>query len=90
MEQIYLGIDVAKDSFVVATKLEGKTSTCLHNNDQKGIAGFLKNLFSNTWCIMEATGVYSLQLAIALCEKGIKVSVVNPLLGFPQFSGHCI
>ncbi len=28
---------------------------------------------------MEATGVYSLQLAIALYEKGVKVSVVNPL-----------
>lgn len=79
MEQIYTGIDVAKDSFVVATKLEGKVTTTLHNNDRKGISGFLKSLPSQTWCIMEATGVYSLQLAIALYEKGIRVSVVNPL-----------
>jgi transposase len=28
---------------------------------------------------MGATGVYSIQLAVALYEKGVKVSVVNPL-----------
>ena len=79
MEQIYTRIDVAKDSFVVATRLAGKVTTSLHNNDKKGIAGFLKSLPSQSWCIMEATGVYSLPLAIALYEKGIRVSVVNPL-----------
>lgn len=79
MEQTYMGIDVAKDSFVVASKLAGKVTTSLHNNDKKGINSFLKSLPDHSWCIMEATGVYSLQLAIALYEKGIKVSVVNPL-----------
>jgi len=54
MEQIYIGIDVAKDSFVVATWLEGKVTTSSHNNDKKGIAGFLKSLTCNTWGIMEA------------------------------------
>lgn len=79
MEQTYTGIDVAKDSFVAATKLAGKVTTSLHSNDRKGIQKFLKSLPIQTWCVMEATGVYSLQLAIALYEKGIKVSVVNPL-----------
>ena len=79
MEQVYTGIDVAKDSFVVATRLEGKVTTSLHQNNKKGINSFLKGLPDYSWCIMEATGVYSLQLAIALYEKGIKVSVVNPL-----------
>jgi transposase len=79
MEQIYTGIDVAKDSFVAATRLADKLTTTLHNKDKKGIASFIKSLPSHSWCIMEATGVYSLQLAIALYEKGIKVSVVNPL-----------
>ena len=79
MEQIYTGIDVAKESFVVATKLEGKVITSLHSNDKKGIQQFLKSLPSQTWCIMEATGVYSLQLAIALYERGIKVSVREEL-----------
>ncbi len=54
MEQIYMGIDVAKDSFVVAIRLPGKVTTSLHQNNKKGIAGFLKNLPDNTWCIMEA------------------------------------
>jgi transposase len=44
MEQIYTGIDVAKDSFVAATSLAGKVTTTLHPNDKKGIAGFLKIL----------------------------------------------
>ncbi|WP_162056330.1 IS110 family RNA-guided transposase [Pontibacter pamirensis] len=79
MEQAYVGIDMAKDSFVVATRLEGNLTTSLHNNDRKGIQKFLRSLPAHTWCVMEATGVYSLQLAIALYEKGIKVSVVNPL-----------
>ena len=79
MEQIYTGIDVAKDSFVVATRRAGKVTTSLYANDKKGIQGFLKSLPSQSWCIMEATGVYSVQLAIALYEKGMKVSVVNPL-----------
>ena len=79
MEQTYIGIDVAKDSFVVATKQDGSVTTSLHSNDKNGINSFLKSLSNQSWCIMEATGVYSLQLAIALYEKGIKVSVVNPL-----------
>jgi hypothetical protein len=66
IEHIYSGIDVAQDSLVVATKLAGKVTTTLHQNNQKGIAGFLKSLPSQTWCLLEATGVYSLQLAIAL------------------------
>lgn len=54
MEQIYTGIDVAKDSFVAAIRLEGKVTTSLHSNDQRGIKGFLKSLPSQSWCIMEA------------------------------------
>ena len=54
MEHIYTGIDMAKDSFVVATKLAGKVTTSLHHNDKKDIQQFLKNLPSQTWCIMEA------------------------------------
>lgn len=54
MEMIYTGLDVAKDSFVVATKLEEKVTTSLHLNNRKGIAEFLKSLPSQTWCIMEA------------------------------------
>ena len=79
MEYTYTSIDGAKDSLVVATKLAGKVTTSLYSNDRKGIKEFLKGLPSETWCVIEATGVYSLQLAIALYEKGIKVSVVNPL-----------
>lgn len=73
MEQIYIGIDVAKDSLVVATRLDSNLIPSLYSNDRKGIQKFLKSLSDNSWCIMEATGVYSLQLAIALYERGIRV-----------------
>jgi transposase len=66
MEQIYRGIDVAQDSLVAVTSLPGKVTTTLYQNNKKGIAGFLKSLSNQTWCIMEATGIYSLHLAIAL------------------------
>jgi transposase len=79
MEQIFSGTDVAKGSFGVATKLEGKVTTTLYSNDRKGIRKFIQSQPDHSWCIKEATGVYSLQLAIALHERGSKVSVVNPL-----------
>ena len=48
MEQTYTGIDVAKDSFVVASKLAGKVTTSLHKNDKKGINSFLESLSNQT------------------------------------------
>ena len=58
MEQIYLGNEVARDSFVAATWLAGKATASWYHNNQRGITRFLKVLPSQTWCIMEVTGVY--------------------------------
>lgn len=68
MEQIYTGIDIAKDSFLVATRLEGKVTTTSYNNDKKGIAEFLKSLSDNTWCIIEAEPqIHGLRSAGSAC-----------------------
>ena len=75
MDHTFVGIDVAKDDFVVS--LYQKTSS--FHNSPKGINRFIKSLPDNAWCIMEATGVYSVRLAVTLHEKGFKVSVINPL-----------
>ena len=44
-----------------------------------GFKKFVKQLNSTSHCVMEATGYYHYQLAYYLVEKGISVSVENPL-----------
>lgn len=78
MKYTYIGIDIAKDDFVVAQRLTDSNPT-IFQNSPKGITKFIKKLPDNPWCIMEATGVYSVRLAMVLHQKGIKVSVINPL-----------
>ncbi len=69
---------MAKDDFVSAHRSKDPLITSF-SNTPKGITKFIKKLPSNAWCIMEATGVYSVRLAMALHEKRFKVSVINPL-----------
>ena len=80
MKKTYVGIDVSKDDFVVAYRIENQTiNTKAYENNKKGIKTFLKTINDGCWCIMEATGVYHLSLAMAISKKDINVSVVNPL-----------
>ncbi len=69
---------MAKDDFVTAQRSKDPLLTS-HSNTRKGIIKFIGKLPSNAWCIMEATGVYSVRLAMALHEKDFRVSVINPL-----------
>jgi len=80
MKKTYVGIDVSKDDFVVAYRIENQNiSTKNYENSKKGIKSFLKTIDENCWCIMEATGIYHLSIALAISKKNIDVSVVNPL-----------
>ncbi len=80
MKKTYVGIDVSKDDFVVAYRIENQTvKTEAYQNTKKGIKSFLRTIDESCWCIMEATGVYHLSLALAISKKGVDVSVVNPL-----------
>ena len=75
-----IGIDISKEKFDVCFSLqECGYSHGGYANDTKGINCFMKEVPQDCLCIMEATGVYHLKLAYALYEKGIMVSVVNPL-----------
>lgn len=72
----YFGIDISKDVFDVSGA-DGK-----HYQFKNDLSGFKKllnltNEFSH--CVMESTGVYHLRLSYYLDEKGITVSVENPL-----------
>jgi transposase len=79
--KIHVGIDISKSSFDVAipaTTKEGYRHLKF-SNDAKGFKKFLEQLMPGSNCVMEASGVYYLQLAIYLHEQGMIVSVVNPL-----------
>ncbi len=72
-----LGIDISKDTFDVYDQERGHSQ---FGNDSKGFAAFLKTLDLNSWVVMEATGSYHHRLALYLFEKGVCISVVNPLV----------
>lgn len=74
---IFVGIDISKDVFDIYDSKEGHYQ---FSNDEKGIKMFCKQLTSDHWCVMEATGSYHQRLAISLFDKGLKVSVINPLI----------
>jgi transposase len=73
--QIY-GVDISKDVFDVSNS-EGKHFQ--FKNNGLGFKSFLKDLSNEDLVVMEATGYYHYRLAQFLYEKGMKVSVVNPL-----------
>lgn len=72
-----LGIDVSKDTFDVYDSAMGHRR---FDNGPKGFASFFRTLDASSWVVMESTGSYHHQMAMYLYEKGISVSVVNPLV----------
>lgn len=72
----YYGIDISKLTFDVVNQ-DGNHIQL--TNDSAGFDKLYKTIPKDCLCIMEATGVYHLQLAIYLFKKGIAVAVINPL-----------
>ena len=75
-DKIYFGIDISKSVFDVTDSLGNYHQ---FENKVSGFKKFVKQLNSTSHCVMEATGYYHYQLAYYLLEKGIDVSVENPL-----------
>ncbi|WP_299155081.1 IS110 family transposase [uncultured Christiangramia sp.] len=72
----FYGVDISRSFFDVVSQ-DGK-----HDQfaiDIKGFKGLLKFIKKDSLVVMEATGYYHYRLAQYLYEKGITVSVVNPL-----------
>lgn len=83
----YLGMDVAKaklDCCLLLDEASAKRKTKVVNNTRSGIADLLawvaKQQVSSQQLhvVMEATGVYHEQAALALADAGITISIVNP------------
>lgn len=81
INKMITGIDCSKDSFDLAVLGEEKLiCTGKHENNLQGFKKALKQIKGSELVVMEATGPYYLPLAMYLHEKGVKVSVVNPLV----------
>jgi transposase len=76
----YIDVDISKPFFDVALKDAEKYLHYKFNNDQPGFNSFLQVLPNDPVVVMEASGPYYLRLACFLAEKGIAVSVINPLV----------
>ncbi|MGB6269744.1 MAG: IS110 family transposase [Olleya sp.] len=74
-KKIY-GIDISKSVFDIYSESSGHYQL---KNDEKGFKQLLKGLPKTALVVMEATGYYHYRLAQFLHQKGIAVSVVNPL-----------
>lgn len=77
-ELVCVGIDVAKNSFEVA--VTGEVQTLNLSNDEAGHAELCQLLvpLAPRLVLLEATGGYEQDLALALAAAGLRVSVVNP------------
>jgi transposase len=79
---VYLGIDVAKDTLVVALLGPATPRTKTFPNTPAGHQALLewlaKQHVQDIQVCLEATGTYGEAIALALYEAGYRVSVVNP------------
>ena len=73
----YYGIDISKDVFDV---MDEQGIHRQYKNEISGFKKFFKLLQEKACCVMEATGVYQVQLADYLFHKDVFVGVVNPLV----------
>src|SRR5262245_63865328 len=75
---LFVGIDVSKSEFVVASRPEGNAS--IVGNDAGGIQDLLQQLRlrSPALVVVEATGGYERALVAALAATGIPLVVANP------------
>ena len=76
----YIGIDISKDTFVVAYSWEKSIKTRVFKNTTKGIHEFIGTISKEEHhCVVEATGNYSALLVYLLSKAGITTSLENPL-----------
>ncbi|QNF31403.1 IS110 family transposase [Adhaeribacter swui] len=80
VKQKVIGIDVSKDSLAVCFSLTNKLQHLEVSNDKAGFQKLVKQCGVDCLYVMEATGIYYLQLAYYLYEQGAQVFVVNPVI----------
>lgn len=81
MSEIFVGVDIAKETCVVACRPEGSTWTA--PNDAEGIAATIARLQSldPRLIVLEATGGYERAVVAAFAAAGLPIVVANPRQG---------
>jgi transposase len=74
----WAGIDVSAKTLAVCRRRDDNEDELEFANDAAGHRELVKWLGRKTRVCMEATGVYHLQLALALRAAGVEVMIVNP------------
>lgn len=78
---VFVGVDIAAKSFDLVSREAGKSSW-VHQFSQtpQGHAKAIEQLrvLQPVLIVMEATGIYYLDLAVALADAGLPVAVINP------------
>lgn len=78
---VFVGIDVAAKTFDVVVRKDGKNRKAkTYSQTARGHAQACQQLLKHNpeRIVMEATGIYHLDLAVALVEAGLSVAVINP------------
>lgn len=75
---IWVGIDVSQDTLDFGFIEDGRKVHKQVSNTRKGFAEILSAVPATAHFVMEATGIYYLNLALYLHEKGRYVAVENP------------
>lgn len=75
----YIGIDIAKQTFMAAFPVEKGFRTKSYKNTAEGIRTFISELHAGEdRCVMEATGNYCFLLLYLLEKRGIDACMINP------------
>ena len=78
--EIFAGIDIGAKSVVVSMRRAGRhIGTYEFRQTPEGHQALIKKLGRQVACVvLEATGIYYLDLAVALHRAGLPVAVINP------------
>lgn len=78
MEQVFVGIDVAKDHLDVHSRPAGESFVV--SRDGEGLAGLVDRLrqMKPALIVSEATGGFEVAVAAAIASAGLPIAVVNP------------
>ena len=79
-KHIVVGIDVSKETLAICHLVEEKLHHLETENNQAGFKQLVKQCGRDSLYVMEATGIYYLQLAYYLYKEGAQVVVVNPVI----------
>ena len=80
---VFVGIDISAKTFDVAIRSDKKIKkTFTFTQDTSGFAKAAKafSKYKPALIVMEATGIYYLDLAVFLVNEGFRVAVINPVI----------